>query len=214
MRTPTWAAPIILGLGCVLLLGGRPQLATPLRAPLEAVIPQSIAGAYATDLTVSEEERRIAGMTDYLLRMYATEGGSAEATDAWSVYVGYYDRQTRGRTIHSPKNCLPGGGWEALASSRAELMTGQGPITVNRYLLHRRGEHALVLYWYQGRGRIESNEYKVKFNLLRDALLHRRSEEALVRVVIPVRTTEAEAFARAKSVALTLVPALDRALPI
>ena len=30
------------------------------------------------------------------------------------TFVSYYERQTQGKTIHSPRNCLPGAGWEVL----------------------------------------------------------------------------------------------------
>jgi hypothetical protein len=70
-----------------------------------------------------------------------------------------------------------------------------------------------VLYWYQGRGRGASNEYRVKWDLLRDAALRRRSDEALVRVVVPVRSGE-DAAALAVRVAETLAPAVAEALPL
>ena len=44
----------------------------------------------------------------------------------------------------------------------------------------------MVYYWYEGRGRVEANEYRVKWNLLRDAAAHGRTEEALVRIVVPI----------------------------
>jgi hypothetical protein len=44
----------------------------------------------------------------------------------------------------------------------------------------------VVSYWCQGRGRIVSSEYRVKWNLLRDAAVAGHTEEALVRVVVPV----------------------------
>ena len=59
-------------------------------------------------------------------------------------------------------------------------------VRVNQYLLQRGEDQALVLYWYQGRGRVEANEYRVKWDLLRDAALHRRSDEALVRIIVPI----------------------------
>jgi EpsI family protein len=86
-------------------------------------------------------------------------------------------------------------------------------VTVNRYLLQNEGQRALVLYWYQGRGRVAHNEYAVKWDLLRDAALHRRSEEALVRVVVPVVESEGAAFELARSVASELIPFVQRALP-
>ena len=53
----------------------------------------------------------------------------------------------------------------------------------------------------------------MKWDLLRDAALHRRTEEALVRVVVHITGTEAEAFALAAGVAASIAPALDAALP-
>jgi EpsI family protein len=129
------------------------------------------------------------------------------------VYVGYYDSQMQGKTIHSPKNCLPGAGWEALASTTVEIETATGLVRVNRYLLQNQGAQALVLYWYQGRGRVESNEYVVKWNLLRDAALRQRSDEALVRVVVGVETDVEAAFQVASEAAGAIIAPLNRALP-
>jgi hypothetical protein len=46
-----------------------------------------------------------------------------------------------------------------------------------------------VYYWYQGRGRVVASEYAVKWNLLRDAAFKGHTEEALVRVVVPVQAS-------------------------
>ncbi len=94
---------------------------------------------------MSEAEARAAGVTDYLLGDYSTRPDSG-AVSAFSLYVGYYDRQLRGKTIHSPKNCLPGAGWEALASQVVEINTPLGAVAVTRYLLKREEQRALVLY--------------------------------------------------------------------
>ena len=57
------------------------------------------------------------------------------------------------------------------------------------------------------------NEYRVKWNLLKDAAVRRRSDEALVRIVVPVRTSESEALQTARTAAAAILPALGRALP-
>ncbi len=207
-----WAPVAVLVLGAFLSMGAAQQRSMPLRTPLEAAIPRQIDGQVARDMRVSEEEQKVAGMTSYVLRVYSPEGAARDQLSAaFSVYVGYYAAQMRGRTIHSPKNCLPGSGWEALTSSTVTIATVAGPVTVNRYILQREDEKALVLYWYQGRGRIEANEYRVKWNLLVDAATKRRSDEALVRIVVPARTTE-EALDKAATVAQTLVPAVASAV--
>jgi EpsI family protein len=208
-----WVPAMLLAGGWLLSVGVRPQLSSQLRKPLAEAVPTTMAGARATDRTMSEEERVIAAPTEYLLRTYGDTPGPSGTNYQYSVYVGYYERQTRGQTIHSPKNCLPGGGWEALANTTAAVNTPRGPVQVNQYLVHRKGQSALVVYWYQGRGRVESNEYLVKWNLLRDAALKRRSEEALVRVMVPVTSSEDRAFELASKVAAELVAAMNSALP-
>ena len=89
------------------------------------------------------------------------------------------------------------------------------PVVVNRYLLGNAGERALVYYWYQGRGRVAANEYKVKWDLLRDSALRGRSEEALVRIVVPInaRTDLARADSLAEATAGALIPAVYGVLP-
>jgi EpsI family protein len=160
-------------------------------------------------------------MTDYSLRTYGPDSAYL-----FSTYVGYYDRQVQGKAIHSPKNCLPGAGWEVMSAERlsADDMGVKGG-SINRVLLANKGVRALVYYWYQGRGRVEASEYKVKWNLMRDAAIDGRTEEALVRIVVPIsRVAEGTgkagrdaAFARADSIAdsvsRTLLPAVSKIMP-
>lgn len=221
IRKPTylWTAAVLLWVGVFAATGVIPQQRRSLDAPLDAVVPRVLDGYVGTDVEIGQEEQRVAGFTDYLFRSYAAPEADAMDPDLgaqvplFSVYVGYYDSQTRGKTIHSPKNCLPGSGWEALGSTMALVETPTGPVKVNRYLLQNGDERALVLYWYQGRGRVQANEYMVKWDLLRDAAMRHRSDEALVRIVVPLVGSEEASFDLARSVAEKLVPALDRALP-
>jgi EpsI family protein len=203
-----WTAAALLCAGIALTASARGQAAPPLRVPLEHALPARVGHLEARDGRLDAALANAAGADAWLLRAYV-DGGTGIA----SLYVGYFATQARGRTIHSPRNCLPGSGWEVLAWRRASLPAGADRVAVNRVLLSRGRQRALVLYWYQGRGRVESSEYRVKWNLLRDAALRRRSEEALVRVTVPVRGSEAEAYRHAVRVAVAVVPALGTALP-
>lgn len=210
-RALPWLPALVLLCGAAAAIGGAQQQRTlPLRAPLERVVPRDLYGYEGRDLVISEEERRVAGMTTYLARAY--EAGAATAP--FSIYVGYYDQQMRGKTIHSPRNCLPGAGWEPLTSRLAAVETAQGEVPVNHYVLQKGTERVIVLYWYQGRGRVAASEYLVKWDLLRDQALRGRSDEALVRVMVPVVGAEDEALRLAMRVAGTLVPTLNQALPL
>jgi len=211
-----WSPAFVLALGVIMTVGVDTQRPMPLRAPLDSALPVELLGLASRDITLSEQEARVAGVSSYLLREYlpAADAADADPAAAFSLYVGYYDSQTQGKTIHSPKNCLPGAGWEALESREVRVPSAIGEISANRYILQREDEQALVLYWYQGRGRTEANEYLVKAQLLRDAALHGRTEEALVRIVVPIVTDQEAAFRIAAAAAARITPSLDAALPL
>jgi exosortase D (VPLPA-CTERM-specific) len=206
-----WAPGVVLGVGALITTGVGAQRSMPLTMPLAEALPLRIDSFVGREVELGEAERRAVGAHDYLLRSYASS--VHPDSEAFSVYVGYYQRQTRGETIHSPKNCMPGSGWEALSSQPATIETPVGAVTVNQYTLQKGQQQALVLYWYQGRGRVAWNEYGVKWDLLRDSALRRRSEEALVRVVVPVKDELDGALALGTRVAAQLVPDVYRGLP-
>jgi EpsI family protein len=201
---------LIFAVGIALTWQVRLQQAAPLARPLNTVLP-SVEGYAARDQVISEAEQRVAGMTNYVARVFMRD-----TVAAFSTLVSYYDRQTQGRTIHSPRNCLPGAGWEIVSGGTREVIVDGSPQTVNRYVLRNGGHTALAYYWYQGRGRVTANEYRVKWNLLRDAALKGRTEEALVRVIVPISssaTQAPDAEALADRVAPLLMSEVSRALP-
>ena len=202
-----WIPAGTFGAGCLLLLSVQRQQVMALREPL-STLPTSIEGYQGYDQVISDEEQQVAGMSDYVLRYFGRD-----STLAFSVYVGYYAQQTQGRTIHSPKNCLPGAGWEPLAASREMIAVGADSVEINRYELANKQARALVYYWYQGRGRVAASEYQVKWDLLRDAAISGRSEEALVRLVIPLTGDVQDPDALARRVAAEMVREVERKLP-
>ena len=205
-----WAPVAVLALGCGSLLLSARQLTMPLVAPL-STLPTTVQGFTGKDLEVPPEQRAIAGMSSYVMRIF--EEPKASGGRAFSVYVGYYESQIQGKSIHSPKNCLPGNGWEPISAGTTAIPVGTGSAQVNRYLLGKENQTALVYYWYQGRGRIAANEYKVKWNLLQDKALRGRSEETLVRIVVPYTGSAAAADSLATSVAAELMPQIEAHLP-
>jgi EpsI family protein len=200
----------LLLMGCVFVWNARSQDAIPLAAPLTTVMAD-FPGYQFTDQKISDEEARIAGMTTYSARIFRRD-----SVYAFSTLVSYYERQTQGKTIHSPRNCLPGAGWEVLTAGTTTMPLDGVSHTINRYVLKNGAATALVFYWYQGRGRIVANEYAVKWNLLRDAALAGHTEEALVRVVVPVEASnggdrDAQAMvAKADSVGTNIAVRLAR----
>ena len=209
--------PAALALGCVLISGAREQLTMRPAAPMKTIRVDA-PGYKATDLVVKDEEKAVAGFDDYMVRAY-----ERDSTDpGFSVYVGFWGIQRQGKSTHSPKNCLPGGGWEPVSAGTRQLSIAGATIPVNRYLISNKGAYSLVYYWYMGRGRAEASEYRVKWDLLRDAALFGRTDEALVRIIVPydargdaatVATRTAAADSLAERIARQLVPQVAAALP-
>jgi EpsI family protein len=214
MNKLKWMPAILMGVGAALTVGIDGQREMALADDLADMVSGSLAGYTFSDIELSEAEKTAAGFTDYVLRDY--NGSEESGLLGYSLYLGYYASQSQGSSIHSPKNCLPGSGWEALASTVIPVTVAGSPINVNRYVVQNGASQALVLYWYQGRGRIEANEYRVKWNLLADAALRSRTEETLVRIVVPLpleTETPGDVEALATRVAEQIIPELNSALP-
>jgi EpsI family protein len=217
MNTAAFIPSVALAAGVLLVGGIREQYSVLPRAPMTD-IRQELLAIKGANIPIDTAEQRVAGMSQYMLRNYGPD-----TAPLFTTYVGYYNKQVQGQSIHSPKNCLPGAGWEIRDSKRVPLPVLPFKGTVNRVLLSNHGSNALVYYWYQGRGRIEASEYKVKWNLLRDAALYGRTEETLVRIVVPVQQSEnaaesqrilAAADSIATRVSADLSREVERVLPV
>jgi exosortase D (VPLPA-CTERM-specific) len=149
---------------------------------------------------------------DYLSRTYANERGMPAF-----LFIAYYGSQRTGQTYHSPQNCLPGAGWAMVGHQRYPLggdQVGQGEI--NQYLIAKGGEKLLTLYWYHGRGRVVASEYWGKVYTVEDAVFRRRTDGALVRVMLPVEERaggEQRALEEGLNFVQRLMPELPRSIP-
>ena len=112
------------------------------------------------------------------------------------VYFGYTDSQRNEFVPHSPKACIPGGGWE-ITDTRLQEMTidSNTSFKVTRMLISKGESKQLIYYWFHQRGRDLSNEFPMKFALLYDAIKINRTDGALVRFTTAVHKSEQEADA-------------------
>lgn len=152
-------------------------------------------------------------LDDYFLADYAARPG-----ESVNLYIAYYESQRKGASVHSPKSCLPGGGWEIREFSQREIpdvnVAGQ-PLRVNRSLIQMGDEGLLVYYWFQQRGRLMTNEYLVKWYLFWDALTRNRTDGALVRLTTRVEAGQdiAEADDLLSGFARSIAGQLSRFIP-
>lgn len=131
------------------------------------------------------------GADDYTNREYRGTGRPIE------LYIGYYRDQRSGDAIHSPKNCLPGAGWEPVRSTRLQIGSADKPAEVNEYIVEKGARRAVVLYWYQTRGRVVASEYWAKFWLVADGVRHRSTDGTMIRIWTTAADGEENARARA-----------------
>jgi EpsI family protein len=164
------------------------------------------------DVPIEPEELEILKADDTLNRVYANSAANTET----SLFIAYFKTQRAGQSPHSPKNCLPGNGWEPLATGTVSIpVTGRTePIVANRYVTAHGDQRSVTIYWYQSHQRIIASEYKAKFWLVADSIRYRRSDTALVKIVIPVINNDAD---RATDIGIRFVqaifPSIQRQLP-
>lgn len=121
-------------------------------------------------------------LTDYVIVNYL----DAEAKNSVNFYSAYYQSQRKGASVHSPRSCIPGDGWQITSfgqRSFADLNFQGSPLQVNRAVIEKGDYKQLVYYWFQQRGRSITNEYMVKWYLFYDAIAMHRTDGALVRLV-------------------------------
>lgn len=121
-------------------------------------------------------------LTDYIVANYVAEDG----VSAVNFYSAYYESQRKGVSVHSPRSCIPGDGWQITSFGQRnfpDLLVQGTPLQVNRAVIEKGEYKQLVYYWFQQRGRSITNEYLVKWYLFQDAMTMHRTDGALVRLV-------------------------------
>ncbi len=133
------------------------------------------------------------------------------------LYVGYYKSQRQGDLIHSPKNCLPGSGWNITRTSIESLTPlGGHPAQIKAIeLVLEKGDAKMVaLYWFQSRGRFIASEYMQKLYLIWDAMTKNRTDGSFVRFTAPVGPKGVDyTIGYLKAFAERVTPILCRFLP-
>jgi exosortase D (VPLPA-CTERM-specific) len=169
----------------------------------EALGNEKITGAVLEELNLD----------DYLLANYRKGSGMPV-----NFYVSYYSNQRARASVHSPRACLPGGGWQIknVDEHRIESAQGDGKsLTVNRVLMQKGSQRQLVYYWFPQRGRNLISEYLVKWYIFRDALARGRTDGAMVRLITAVSKEEGweDADRRLEEFSSLVIPRLSTFVP-
>ena len=152
-------------------------------------------------------------LSDYILADYTAPG-----VGPVNFYVSYYTTQKPGDAAHTPRTCIPGGGWEIKKITQVAVpgveIYGR-PLRVNRVLIKKGRITPRVYYWFQEQGRLLTNEYAVKWYLFWDGLTRHRTDGALVRltVFVPPGSDVGTADRTLQSFAHDFAPILSKYIP-
>ena len=209
---------VFTALTLVLLLQGTAYYAlalrkeaTPAVGPL-ALFPRSFGNwTFFKEQPIEQEIIDVLKSDDTLQRAYITPTGQV----AW-LFIAFFKTQRTGQSPHSPKNCLPGSGWEPLINDRPAIQvpTEPNPIVINRYVTQKGTDKMVALYWYQSHGRVVANEFAAKFWSVADAMRYNRSDTALVRITVPVLNDDIDrSIETGYQFTKAVFPALRKQLP-
>jgi len=173
-----------------------------------SLIPASLSPWVGEDVELDARTIDVLKASEHLMREYV----DAETGDRLGLFVAYFASSKEGSQIHSPKHCLPGGGWAILGRENLLLKSPSGLWEANHFLIGKRNSRQAVFYWYLTRRGRTTSEYMLKLNLVLSSLLRQPTDAALVRLTVSGSPdTEAEAVVR--KFLLSFGPLIDTALP-
>jgi exosortase D (VPLPA-CTERM-specific) len=143
--------------------------------------PPAVADWHGRQGRIDDQYLDILALDDYLIADFS------DGANAVNLYAAYYESQRDTESVHSPRSCIPGGGWRITEFSKATVARGGAEgFEVNRALIELGDQRQLVYYWFKQRERELTSEYAVKWYIFVDSLLERRSDGALVRLTTPL----------------------------
>jgi EpsI family protein len=129
--------------------------------------------------SIDSDVQAVLKADDYVVRWYQSPTGKLA-----EVFIAYYAVQKAGESMHSPKNCLPGAGWEPILNDHVTVAGPSGPVEVNRYVVEKGNSRTLILYWYHSGNRVYASEYWGKAYLIADSARTGQRDGAIARIAV------------------------------
>ena len=163
-----------------------------------------VGGSHFFDDEILEKLR----VSEYVLREYKN------GHDSVVLYVGYYSTQREGAQIHSPKHCLPGGGWFKISENiRSIDVDPIGRVSLVEAVYQKGEAREVFIYWYKMKDAYITNEYILKLYMVLNSLLYRRNDAAFIRLSAPVTGTVEDTVHTIEGFMKDFLPALKDYLP-
>ncbi len=206
-----WAAAAMVALTSLGIARGTKVSPQKLRHPLNT-LPVNLGDwrALPIEPTMDQGTLEVLKPDDYLIRAYRDSEGHL-----CSVLISFFADQQQGRMYHSPRVCMRGSGWEMGDRLLVEVEAKKRRYQLSAFLMTRELQAVSVLYWFQGRGKLQPDTSTARLQMLLDNLFMGRSDGAQVRLTSPVPrdTSFEQVLATQKRLAAAMIPAIDRLLP-
>ena len=113
------------------------------------------------------------------------------------LFFSYFGGDNAQSGVHSPRNCMPGGGWTIEKTERHDIAFGGGVIRASRMYVRYETDARVVDYWYITRHGETSSDYSLKLFTMLGALSFQPADVAFIRFISaddPASLSQLEAF--------------------
>jgi EpsI family protein len=177
------------------------RISQPLVLPLEQIDSSILGWSAIEEHTLPPGTLKALDATSYLVRNYRKGDQRLE------LFIAFYAQQRAGESMHSPRHCLPGAGWEIWQQRTVPVGVDGKEIEINQDRIENLGSRKLMFYWYQSRNRVIASEYVGKLFLARDTLISGQTAGSIVRIILPDAPGASE---EGMAFATKLIPAVWR----
>jgi EpsI family protein len=170
---------LLLPLG-LLAVSLRYLVVVPSQPSQLASMPITTGNWKGKDVPVSQATASVLQASEVLLRDYIGADG-----EYVGLFIAYFRDQKYGSQIHSPRHCVPGGGWVVESLSRVPFALGDKQISVNRMTIAHKSEVTQMFYWFHTRSGDLASEYSLKLDLVKNSLLFSPTDAVIIRLTVP-----------------------------
>jgi EpsI family protein len=199
---------LLLGLAA-LFMHTHENIEVPVNEPLTDISTNldewTMVGQYHFDAQVLE----VLKPTDYLYRTYKDQAGNRV-----TLYLGYHSGGPDSGPIHSPKQCLPGGGWFKLFEEKRTIQVAGKELPFVQAVYQNDDHKEMFFYFFQVKGRVLTNEYSLKLAEITNSVFHKRRDSAFIRVSIPFQGELSEATEVGDRFLASIYPQIASVLPL
>ena len=170
-------------------------------------IPMQIGEWRAKDVPVSDHDYEILETRNLVLREYQNK--KRESIHLFVIYS-----ETNRRVCHPPVVCLIGSGVTVTKAAKESLSIAGKILPVNRLVAGSGKDEHLVLYWYTMGKEITEDYLTQQIRWVAKQAMGKGVGGAMVRIMIPISGSEAEALERGKQFIKELLPILMEEHPV